>query len=389
MLRLRPSSILMTNEDIHKALEVPYSEHSDLESPHTSPLPWDHCITIRRQRNKGKQKAPLNPEEEAHGILFGPQPPDLSQEEACSAYTEIDDDEYVGDAELELDDEEEMDEGSATAGSVADDASSIIRAFNTLAFEEKPSGNTDAVGPGILSPSADYETAPVRPTLSRVDGPFSIDYFDSSDWSVYEDPGNLSGQEDGNNDDHDPNYLADVEQDTDAEGLDLPPLQPAHLPLRQIVARHLDGAAELEVLTDDDIDEDSEFHDPALSSQHQHPPLPIPSSLRLLSRIQDTLRGTPRLDEYELPSEATLRRRQPSWYSPTQNNAAGGATQEDSPTTYWRRIRVSSGWMNQAFTDDYFSDDSFSGMQLLPDTLAELELRKRRRQMEAAKRTIR
>ncbi|KAL7276796.1 hypothetical protein RUND412_000220 [Rhizina undulata] len=55
MIRLRPSTIILTREEIVKALDTPRVSATD--SPYSMALPWNRNITFRKHNYKGKQKA--------------------------------------------------------------------------------------------------------------------------------------------------------------------------------------------------------------------------------------------------------------------------------------------------------------------------------------------
>lgn len=63
MLRLRPSSIVLTHEEVKKALETALPAVGSPSSPDS--LAWDHNITNRRQTQKGKQREERSPVEQA------------------------------------------------------------------------------------------------------------------------------------------------------------------------------------------------------------------------------------------------------------------------------------------------------------------------------------
>ncbi|KAF8543104.1 hypothetical protein BDD12DRAFT_875135 [Trichophaea hybrida] len=368
MLRLHPSSIVPTHEEINRVLDKPCPPASQRSSSFTSYLSWDHVITVRRQRRKGKQRASAILD---HDILSHFQALSINQDEdhGYNGGTEED----VGDAG------DEGDEGSITSSSVIDGSPRALRASDIQVVDQLNGDNFSTATPEHEAASSSHNSAQL--SLSHIDGAFSLDDFDTPNWVIYEDPETLSENDEAN----DADYLADIEQDfsgaSDYQGeegvedVDIP----EHLPLRPLVARHLDGAAEIEPFDSEIIDEELRYpYSPEpVQSGSPHLSLPLPSSLRLQSRLSGTLEGPIRLEPYQQPNQPTGVTR------PLRHGLDWDGNWES-----FRRRRISGDGMNNTSVDD-FSDDSLSVVQLPPDTVAVLEERRHRRQMEAARRTIR
>lgn len=297
------------------------------------------------------------------------------------------------------------DEGSITPNSVIDDSPRTLHASDTQVMDqEMGSNNFSTATPEQEAASSSHNNAQLP--LSHIDGEFSLDDFNTPNWVIYEDPETLSDNDEAN----DVDYLADIEQDfsgaSDYQGeegvedVDIP----EHLPLRPLVARHLDGAAEIEPFDSEIIDEDLQYPYNPGPAQRGSPylSLPLPSSLRLQSRLSSTLEGLTRLEAFQQPNE-------PAGIHDNHHNVGSGSQrpwisagiirslqhgivprldQEDNRESFRRRHRITGDGMNNTSVEE-LSDDSLSGVQLLPDTIAVLEERRYWRQMEAARRTIR
>ncbi|KAF8253908.1 hypothetical protein K440DRAFT_618425 [Wilcoxina mikolae CBS 423.85] len=389
MLRLHPSSIVPTHEEINRVLDKPCPPASQRSSSFTSYLSWDHVITVRRQRRKGKQRASTILD---HDILSHFQALSINQDEdhGYNGGTEED----VGDAG------DEGDEGSITPSPVIDGSPRALRASDTQVVDQLSSDNFSTATPEHEAASSSHNSTQL--SLSHIDGAFSLDDFDTPNWVIYEDPETLSENDEAN----DVDYLADIEQDLSGasdyqgeegvEDVDIP----EHLPLRPLVARHLDGAAEIEPFDSEIVDEELRYpYSPGpVQSGSPHLSLPLPSSLRLQSRLSGTLEGPTRLEAYQQPNEPTGVHdnhhnvgsgSQSRWLSAgVRRSLRHGLDRDGNWEIFRRRRRISGDGMNTASVED-FSDDSLSGIQLPPDTVAVLEERRYRRQMEAARRTIR
>jgi hypothetical protein len=412
MLRLHPSSILLTQEETSKVLENPLPTSQSTVS-FTSSLPWDHCVTYRRDRQKGKQKAATgNPPD----ILLSFQDLSLGRndEDVHLAGNDVN-----GYSDSKTDSVDGNDEGGFSEAQREDSKEPGM----TVA------GHDIFLGGGDITSGLQNSPTP-PPALSG--GTFrpstDEDFRFVTSWAVYEDSNSVS--EIGIKDANESNYLADAEQEfseAEQEYADVEPPEP-NLPLRPLVSRHLDGAVEIDSADQQSvssIDTDEESLHPlatvtASDSLRLSLPLPLPDSARLLSRIPGTSPTSAgedsRNDPSHLPSPVwqvrmgTSRSVSPWFASVIARNLEPGVAisaddlgsgsrppsrrhddnNEDQSLLRraMRDTRTPTDFGNTAFIDDG-SDDSMSGIQVPSGTLWELEARRKKRQVEAAKRTIR
>jgi hypothetical protein len=385
MLRLRPSAIVLTHDEIDRVLQKPYLPANEAEQS-TQPAsygyaPWDHVITVRRQRSrrKGKQRASIIQDDEL-----------LSNFQSLTIHQDKDHG-YNGGTE-----EENMDDAGSRSGTPASIVSGNPLQQHMDSTMEPPEQDVISSNPGTI-----------RRTPSNIDGTFSlnVDDFDIQNFmNGYEDQDFLDSDEA-----EDIEYLADIEQEFSGGSDDYDDVArnnngdtgqaPSHLPLRQLVARHLDGATEIEPLHDSESGTvDVDLHHPMNGGQQNSSDLalPLPNSIRIQRRTSRTIDGlASHFAIYTEPAAQEIAQAPGYW-----NDMSGDLShslmysprlaQEDTWESFRRRQIVTGEWAigNSAFSED-LSDDSLSGMQPPADTTALLEERKRRRQTEAARRIIR
>ncbi|KAI5858748.1 hypothetical protein BZA05DRAFT_382331 [Tricharina praecox] len=264
------------------------------------------------------------------------------------------------------------------------------------------------------SPESEDPTLSSEPSMissSGVDRAFSADDFNASNWAVYgddlpddyrdADTDEIDEEDEEDDDVYNDEYLADGEPDfnnseaSDPSGQgDYPPNPPPNLPLRPLVARHIpvDGTSETEVGIDI-VNEDPEYTafnpGPALHDST----IPLPNSSRFHPRLLDTM-NSPSSSRMAILNDrdvvaATLGHIDHRYVGMNRylGRSAVSLSQDDAMDSSYRRWSSATAPAGNDIDDS--SDDSFSGFQLPADTIAELEERKRRRQAEAAKRTIR
>ena len=527
MLRLQPSAIVLSSEDIDKVLETSFAAAAAgamaSQRSEGSYHSWDHILTIRRQRRKGKQRASIG---------------HLDRDVLANFHTlslgrdgEGGDDDGGGgsggdggggggdggdgdgnDADHGADEEaaEAGDERSTTSGGSAAEARAAprvafstgssrhavhrsgVRSINRVTSHDSPAAPSlrlqDAAAPssgnGGSNGSKNSNSNSSSQSSVRVE-PSHTDSFDPPNWTIYEDSLGFPDEHEDYSNDMD--YLADIEQDDsggDGSVSEYPEVgdeggeeedsvevgggggggvrisaeqrqQQQHLPLRTLVARHLDGAAEIEPFASasevvDDAELQYQYYLAPIPQQgSQHLPLPLAGPHRRGLAGPAEEEGGARLEVYQQPSGESAgvfdddhhnhhhhhhhhhynhhnhspnhhshglnhhhhhhrrhrhrlhhRQEQSSfstgsqdpWYSagivrPPRHGVVAGLDQEDDWESFRRRYRISEDWLNSAAGGD--SDESSSGVQLLSDTIADIEERRHRRQEEAARRTLR
>jgi len=356
----------------------------------TNSHPWDHLITVRRQRRKGKQKV-----------------------------SEMDQDILVEFRSLHIDgDVEEGGEGE-TDTSVGGGPSSLDTSADA---HLEPLGAHVLIGEGVRgrigAPTESGNLVPSSGPMispSGIDKAFSMEEFNPSNWVAY--GNNLPGEDedDGTDEDEDEDededneddseevyldeYLGDIEQDFNSEASD--PVDqgdyPSNIPLQPLIARHIpvDGASETELVTDI-VDEDPQYaaFNPGPDSRDRTIPLPNsarfhPSLLDVISPSSPSRWSIPADSDMVSTAFGHLGHRHIGMQRYLRRNTV--SLGQDDGVDSSHRGRSSAAANAAAAGNDLgdFSDDSFSGFQLPADAVAELEERKQRRQAEAAKRTVR
>ncbi|KAI5797721.1 hypothetical protein EDC01DRAFT_744118 [Geopyxis carbonaria] len=407
MLRLHPSTIVLTHDEVNKVLTKTYPAYS--ASPDSSgAMPWDHNITLRRQRRKGKQRAESTTEVRL----------DLDDQTLLANFQGLSpgddrDNGYNGGIEEDLIDLESL---LNTADASIDNAVNDGGNSETQPPEDEDSDSSilvqDREGEEVIRRVNQWKARNYRvPNNSEELG-----------WRIYQE-GDLENSSE--NDSDGTEYQADEELDlSELQGtLNYPRVR------RTTRARQMDGV--MEEIEQEEIDPegaDETFIEPPSTENHSgNPQFTFPfqnfqnssriswaSSSRfeddILPRYHDPVSPrissqSPRMQPIRPQTALSTRELSHSFgINGSRDNIstiAEGGNFTRIPqgglrflNDVWRRrnFRIT---MNDpesdadAYDDDYVSDDSLSGVQLPADVVATLDERTEKLQIEAAKRTIR